>query len=59
MLDREDVERIIDNVLRDLTISMTTDHVTDPNDRCITLRFHGREIDRVYFNVEQVDTNKH
>lgn len=49
MLDKYDVERIVENVLRGLTLEMgDTD---DSEMRCILLKLNGQEIDRVYFDV--------
>jgi hypothetical protein len=53
MLIREDVERIVEGVLKDLTLEMMGSTFTDPNDRTIVLKLNGREIDRVTFNIVQ------
>jgi len=55
MLVREDVERIVENVLRNLTLEMIARDFTNPNSRCVSLKLNGREIDRVYFDVVQKD----
>jgi hypothetical protein len=55
MLVKEDVERIVENVLRDLTIEIDRGGPDNPNSRCILLKLKGRELDRAYFSVEQVD----
>jgi len=67
MLTREDVERIIDNKIREREL-MTRDeflsgisiHVrggdfTCPNDRTVTLKFNGVEVSSDYFDVVQTD----
>jgi len=56
MLLKEDVERIVENVLsRDLTMEMMREDFTNPNVRCIVLKLAGREIDRVCFYIVQKD----
>jgi hypothetical protein len=53
MLNREDVERIIENVLRGLRITITIDDA-NPNDRKITL-LHGDTVLSIdYFDVDSV-----
>jgi len=53
MLIKEDVERITENILRELTLELDRDNFTDPNNRTIILKLNGREIDRVSFDVVQ------
>jgi len=53
MLNRDDVQRIVENVLRDLTLEIKNGDFTDPNSRTIFLKYNGQEIDRVSFNVVQ------
>jgi hypothetical protein len=53
MLTREDVERITENILRELTLEMARSDFTDPNRRTIVLKLNGREIDQVSFDVVQ------
>jgi len=52
MLNREDVERIIENVLNDLSIEMDPIRWTDPNSRVIKLMYKGKEISNTEFNVK-------
>jgi len=53
MLIKEDVERITENILRELTLELDRDNFTNPNNRTIILKLNGREIDRVSFDVVQ------
>lgn len=53
MLTREDVERITENVLRDLSLEVTNGDFTDPNNRTIILKLGTVEISRTYFDVRQ------
>ena len=55
MLTREDVERIVENVLRDLSIEVDGGDFTMPNSRCIKLMLSNRELSRTYFDVCQKD----
>jgi hypothetical protein len=65
MLTREDVERIVSNVIRErelmtkdefiqgLSISVTNGDFTNPNSRTVTIKFNGVEITSDYFDVVQ------
>lgn len=53
MLTREDVERITENVLRDLTLEMEREDWTNPNQRIIALKYNGRVISQTSFDVVQ------
>lgn len=53
MLDRADVERIIENVIRELKIEVTTGDFTMPNSRKVVLIFRNEIIDSDYFDIVQ------
>lgn len=53
MLTREDVERITENVLRNLTLEMERPCFTDPNSRTIVLKHDGKVITRTSFDIVQ------
>lgn len=53
MLSREDVERIVENVLRDVSISVTPGDFTDPNSRKICLEYKDRIISTAYIDIKQ------
>ncbi len=53
MLTREDVERITENVLRNLTLEMEEVCFTGPNYRTIVLKYNGNVISRTTFDVVQ------
>lgn len=55
MLARNDVERIIENALRDLSLSIRTGDSTDPNCRIIELKYKDRILHTEYFSVAQKD----
>jgi hypothetical protein len=52
MTDRADIERIVENVLRDLTIEVTEDGW--PNTRCVILKMGSRELSRDTFSIIEV-----
>lgn len=52
-LNKEDVERIIENVLSELSIHVSSGHFTDPNKRTITLKYKDKVISSDYFDVVQ------
>jgi len=54
-MTRDDVVRITEDVLRNLTLELGRGDFTDPNRRTIVLKLHGREIDQVSFDVVQTD----
>jgi hypothetical protein len=54
-MTRDDVVRITESVLKDLTLEMIRADFTDPNRRTIILKYQGMEIDQVSFDVVQVD----
>lgn len=58
MLQRADVERIIENTLRDLSIVVKDGGFTDPNSRKIELRYKDNVISTEYFDVVQKDEYK-
>lgn len=53
MLTREDVERITENILRNLTLEMDRECWTSPNNRVIVLKYNGNVISRTSFDVVQ------
>lgn len=53
MLNRADVERIIENVISNLSIEVADGDFTDPNKRTITLRHNSKVISEAYLNVVQ------
>ena len=55
MLTRADVERIIENVLSQLTLEVDRPDWTNPNDRIIVLKLGDRIITQTTFNVVQKD----
>jgi hypothetical protein len=53
MLTREDVERIVENVLRELTLEVENgSFYCDPNSRTVTLKLGDRTITSTSFSVE-------
>ena len=55
MLTREDVERITENVLRELRIEVRVGDFTSPNSRTVMLIHGDRLISSDYFDVVQQD----
>jgi hypothetical protein len=53
VLTREDVERITENVLRNLALEMEREDWTNPNQRTIVLKHNGQVISRTSFDVVQ------
>lgn len=53
MLTREDIERITENVLSQLSIEVSGGDFTNPNSRTIILKLGDRIISRDYFDVVQ------
>jgi hypothetical protein len=53
MLMKEDVERIIENVLSELQINVYSGGFTDPNRREVKLTLGNRVISTAYFDVVQ------
>lgn len=53
MITREDVVRITEQVLRDLTIEVEDGHWTSPNERSIILKYKDAVITRASFDVVQ------
>ena len=53
MLTREDVERITENVLSQLSIKVKNGDFTDPNRRIVLLKLRDRIISQDYFDVVQ------
>lgn len=54
-LGRADVERIIENVLKELSINVKGSNWTDPNNRTIELKYKNEVISTAYFDVVQAD----
>jgi hypothetical protein len=52
-MTRDDVERIIENTLRELTIDVTDGDWTNPNSRTVELKYQNRVISTAYFNVKE------
>jgi hypothetical protein len=52
-LNKDDVERIAEGVLRGLSLELNEGGFTDPNSRCVILKHEGAELSRVYFDVVQ------
>lgn len=55
MLTREDVERITENVLRELSIEVHNGDFTNPNERVVSLMFKGNVISKTSFSVVEKD----
>lgn len=53
MLTRADVERIIENVLSELSIEVRRGDFTDPNSRKVELKLGERILSTDYFDVVQ------
>jgi hypothetical protein len=51
MLNREDVIRITEEVLKNLSLDLERGHFTDPNNRTIVLKYGDIEISRTSFRV--------
>lgn len=51
-LGRDDVERIVENMLESLTVEVSDSDSYEPNSRKLILRYKGKEISSTYFNVE-------
>jgi len=54
-LNRADVERIAENIISSLKITVTRGDFTDPNTRIIELKYKDTVIDTASFNVVQRD----
>jgi glutamate formiminotransferase len=52
-MQRDDVERIVENILRELTIEVKDGEFTSPNNRTIILKLGDRELSRTWFDVVQ------
>jgi hypothetical protein len=52
-MTRDDVERITENVLRNLTLELERGDFTNPNYRTIVLKLGDKEITSVSFDVVQ------
>jgi len=52
-MTRDDVVRITEQVLSELTIEVKGGDFTNPNNRCIILKHGAKEISRDYFDVVQ------
>lgn len=53
-MTRDDVERITENVLRNLSLEMERSDFTDPNRRTVVLKLNGTVISRTSFDVVQM-----
>ena len=53
MLSREDVIRITEGVLEELSLELERGHFTDPNTRTVLLKYKDVVISRVSFGVVQ------
>lgn len=53
MLTREDVERITENVLRNLTLEMEFGDFADPNKRTVVLKLNNKVITKASFDIVQ------
>jgi hypothetical protein len=53
MLNREDVERIVKNVLSELTLDIESGDFTSPNSRTVILKLGDRLIAQAHFDVVQ------
>lgn len=53
IMTRDDVVRITEEVLKGLTLELGWTDYTDPNSRSILLKYEGKEINRVTFDVVQ------
>lgn len=53
-MTRDDVERITEQVIKELRLTMPRGDFTDPNRRTIELTFKDQVIDSVTFDVVQV-----
>jgi hypothetical protein len=51
-LGRDDVERIVENMLESLTVEVSNSDSSDLNSRKLTLNYKGRQISSTYFDVE-------
>ena len=55
MLNREDVERIVENVLGDLVVEVKHDTFDGPNYRTVQLKYKGRILSESSFSVIDSD----
>jgi len=53
MLNREDVVRITEEVLKGLSLELKDPYFTSPNERTVILKYKDVEISRVDFDVVQ------
>jgi len=54
-MTRDDVERITQNVLRELSIEIKDGGFTDPNSRTVLLKLGDTVLSETWFNVVQRD----
>lgn len=54
-MNRDDIIRITEDVIRNLSIEVKDGGFTDPNTRKISLLFHGKEISYDYFDITSKD----
>jgi len=54
-MTRDDVERITQNVLRELSIEIKNGGFTDPNSRTVLLKLGDTVLSETWFNVVQHD----
>lgn len=58
MLLKEDIERIVEGVLKELSIQIDRGDHTNPNSRCVLLKYKERELSRAFFSVEDAQSKK-
>ncbi len=52
-LDKEDVERIVESVLENLSIEISGGGFTNPNSRIVKLKYHHQTLSQTSFDVVQ------
>ncbi len=52
-LTRSDVERIVENMLENIKVSVSRGGFTDPNSRKVTLSYNSKVISETWFDVVQ------
>jgi hypothetical protein len=55
MLNREDVERIVENVLSELSLNVSSNSFYSPNERKITLMYKDKILSETFLDVMQDD----
>ena len=54
-LNREDIERIVENVISNLSIEVMNGSFVSPNERCVKLKLNRRVISETFFDVKDKD----